>query len=286
MHLLQRISVVEGIVLEKNLIIFVDNHYLGGSRARVDTEIAIHFGIRFYLFGSKGYYFFVIFPVNILFFVTEKRWQSIRSRAVISLRQFVSEFRQIKLRLRCLCQKSTTPSGEEFAVFGQYYLIVAKRKQCLKSITQSRYKCERSADTDYLRHHLVSANKSSYRLVGNGLEDRHRQIGQRYIACNKILYVGLGKYSTPRGYGIYFREVPSFVVQFADRYTYKVCHLVYESTCTTGTRAVHSYVGLFAFCKKDYLGIFATQIYKRMRIWVATLGYFDGSYDLLMKRNM
>ena len=32
-HLLQRISVVEGIVLEKNLIVFVDNHYLGGSRA-------------------------------------------------------------------------------------------------------------------------------------------------------------------------------------------------------------------------------------------------------------
>ena len=86
----------------------------------------------------------------------------------------------------------------------------------------------------------------------------------------KLRYFVAGEVSSLHG------EIAHGLVVLAHEYS----HLVDESSCTSGTVAVHAQLHVPPIEKHD-LCIFPADVYQRLCLWIATFGKDGGCYDFL-----
>ena len=153
-----------------------------------------------------------------------------------------------------------------------------------ESFSQCRQESQWASTKQDGRLEVHSSAQRNNRLYCYGMENTCRDILFGQVASHQVLYISLGEHATARCHGISLRSVHGQFAHALVVYTHQHRHLVNEGSCTACAIAIHAQFHVLAI-EKHHFGIFASDVYQCLCLWITIPGEDSGSYHLLGELN-
>ena len=256
LNAVQRLSLIGSVELVQQLVVFRQQHDLGGGGAGIDAQIRLA-GIGAvvapcHIMGG------VAFLKPLVFLrIAEQRLVCHQSRLSLGVPEQFFQFCQGVCIRQGRCRHGTAICHKGSAVFGEQGVFFVQFQRSGKGVPQPLQERQRAAQKQHVSGNASALCQTGNRLVHHCLKDAGSDVLPPCSLIQQGLNVRLGEHAAAGSNGIHLFGCLCHFVQLIHAHVQQGRHLVDKGTGTAGTAAVHTL--LHAAGEEDDLGIFAAQ---------------------------